>query len=328
MRRLGRSSLRRLAALVAAPALVLAAGFALPHAAAAGPTAVVSDSAEAWFATASTDPCSLVTGCPQGTLADAFPAGTLHVASDGGQEAARSYLVPDLSGLPPGATVLGGLMTIPLAADPQSGTVAADYAEVKACLVTQPVTDAVYGSTATPPAIDCSVTTPAAYSAAAGTLTVDLGMFATAWASGRPEYGVALVPDTPTGPANASWHIALNGRQRAGVGHVRVELSYQPAAAAPSAPTPATSVAPPVRVAPVPPPAAAPLPALTAPPVAPQVAPPPATSGVTVAPRLRAAAFTRVSHYPLPFVLALVLAAGAMVLARMFTKEIDVTDVS
>src|SRR4051794_35705875 len=60
-------------------------------------TATVADSAEAWYADSPVDLCTTPLGCPpQDAPTSPYPADTLHVGVAGGQETARTYVLPDL----------------------------------------------------------------------------------------------------------------------------------------------------------------------------------------------------------------------------------------
>src|SRR4051812_10966745 len=128
-------------------------------------TVEVKASAEAWYAqpeapsvlpaTASPlpDTCTLLgplcTLVPQGPApapaAVVYPLGTLHVEATAGQSTARTYLVPDLSAIPPDATVTSALLTLPLTKQTEGGNRSVETAELVGCVTTGQVTDKVYG---------------------------------------------------------------------------------------------------------------------------------------------------------------------------------------
>jgi hypothetical protein len=214
--------------------------------------------AEAWYQLTRVNSCSSPVGCLPAdvpavpALPDlpvdptVFPADTLHVAWGAGVELARSYVKLDLSSLPEGAKLVSGELTVPLIADPASGTVLADGAGVKACLVDGTITDGVAGSLGAAPNIDCSTSSP--LSAAGDRYTVDLQPFVDAWASGTPDEGIALTP-FESSSFQSVWAIAVPGRNAAGLPHIQAELQYVVAqAAAPPAVAPAAPVAPAAQV--------------------------------------------------------------------------------
>ena len=60
----------------------------------------VPDVAEAWYAAAPIDVCTTPLGCPPDQVPTSpYPADSLHVGVAGGQETARTYLLPDFSPL-------------------------------------------------------------------------------------------------------------------------------------------------------------------------------------------------------------------------------------
>ena len=318
----GRRVARRAALLAAGVALPL--GWLLSAPASGAPsdestrTVTVADQAEAWYADAPVDVCTTPLGCPpQQVPTSPYPADTLHVGVAGGQETARTYLMPALSSLPFDATATAGTMTLPVSTGSTDGTLSASSAKVLACLATAPAPDGTAGSTAAPPAIDCSVAQGLVYDATKNVFTLDLTPFLSAWANGKASDGIALVPSKTTQPTDA-WHVAFNGRKRAGGAHISSSItatvssdtgSVAPLAVTPVAPTPAPPAAPPMPSLPnttVEPPAAAPPVVASAPPVAQQFQP---------------VALSRPFQYPLVFLLPLALLAGAVFLVRLFTRD-------
>lgn len=311
---------RRAAAAVGAlavlgPAVVL--GLAGPARAGSG-TATTPDAAEAWYSSAPVSRCSSPLGCPTAVPTSPYAKDTLHVGVAGGQESARTYVVPDLSGVPFGATLTTGTMTLPVATDTKAGSFQPQTATLTACLVTEPVTDGVDGSSDTPPAVDAHVCSPARYSpAGGGRFTVNLAPLLSRWAAGAPQDGVALLPDlAKAGPATV-WHVALDGRKRSGTPHISSALQFTiapivsvpagPLAPAPVAAPPPTAVSPQLAsdqagsVAQQPPPVIA-KPA------------PQAQQPVALSRPLR-------YQYPLAFLLPLAFLAGAVFLFRLFTGD-------
>lgn len=207
-------------------------GPALPALAAGSGTTVVQPSAEAWYR--STPLCALPTGCVDATGAPSpYADDTLHVAVNGGQEEARTYLQLDLSALPAGTKPSGGTLLLPVASG--AGTRAAGSATMQACAVKVDVQDAD-GSFAQPPAVDCEgASTPATYVPAEGenpaAFTVALAAFASAWTGSAAPGAVALLPSADTAPP-ATWHVAFSGREREGedVVPIRANVAYVSAA--------------------------------------------------------------------------------------------------
>src|SRR4051812_26323400 len=95
------------------------------QAAAQGGRATLSEAAEAWYSMPPADPCASPVGClpADPPVATAYPADTLRVAATAGHETARSFVVPELSGLPRGAVAATGTLVIPVDMDAASGTV-------------------------------------------------------------------------------------------------------------------------------------------------------------------------------------------------------------
>src|SRR5581483_10743331 len=152
------------------------------HAAGAPLAVTVGDVSEAWYADSPIDVCSTPLGCPpQPVPSSPYPADTLHVGVAGGQETARTYVQPDLLGIPFGATLVSGTMTLPLAADAQSGNSSPDAAHLIACAAKAAAPDGTQGSTSKPPEIDCATASPAKYDAKRGLFTVNLAPFLASW---------------------------------------------------------------------------------------------------------------------------------------------------
>lgn len=217
-------------------------------------TVTLGTEAEAWYQLTRVSTCSSPIGCLPAALPappalpdlpvapTVFPAGTLHVGWAGGVELARTYLRLDRSALPKGATLVAGTLRVPVIADPTSGTVLADMAGVKACLVTTSFADGVAGALSAAPGIDCSVSS--SLNADGSGYSVDLQPFLEAWAAGAPDEGLALTPYASSSVTSA-WALAVPGRNAAGLPHVEADLSYVVAqAAAPPAALPAAPVLP------------------------------------------------------------------------------------
>jgi hypothetical protein len=287
-------------------------------------TMTVADAAEAWYAATPIDLCTSPLGCPPSQVPTSpYPADTLHVGTAGGQETARTYLLPDLTTLPVGATAVGGTMTLPLATDSQAGTQSPDTARMVACLATKPVPDGAQGSTAAPPSIDCKVTAKLTFDAKKGLFHLDLTPFLTAWHSGAVPDGIALVRDSTSAQPSDAWHVAFNGRKRARVAHISSAVTYtlpvtstggggthQPAPPPPVVPVPAPVTGGGVAL---PPSTGTGAPAVTPPVVAPQQSAP--------APVTQPVALSLPFQYPLAFLTPLALLAAAVFFVRLFTRD-------
>ena len=283
-------------------------------------TATVQDIAEAWYAAAPIDFCTTPLGCPPAEVPTSpYPADTLHVGVAGGQETARTYVVPNLLAIPFGSTMTGGTMTLPVVTDTQAGTVSPETAKIEACLATKPVTDGVQGSTQAPPAVDCKTSAALKYDAKKAVFTVDLAPLLAAWSGGAPQFGIGLLPDTAKAGPSDAWHVTFNGRKHTGE-HISSVISYTP----PATPTVGSNVPPPAS-APAPPtgvstPTA---PNISLPPATAQ--PPPAAAPQVATPQQPVAqqpvAFARPFQYPMAFLMPLALLAGAVYFVRLFTRD-------
>lgn len=321
-----RQALRRAAVLgatIAVPLgwLLTAPAEAVPQQGEAGPARTVGDAAEAWYAGGPIDICTTPLGCPPAPVPSSpYPADTLHVGVAGGQEAARTYLLPNLLALPAGATATSGVMTLPVDTASTDGTLSADQAKLLACAVTQPFADGSAGASGPAPKTDCKVAARPVYDADKAVFTLDLTRFLKAWATGRPSLGIALVPDAKrVGPTDA-WHVTINGRKLAGRPHVQSLISFTPAPPAPTstssevaapAPSGPPTNRPPVRTPDVPPTTTTP----DAP--APVVAPAQPTTPIAQQPVALSTSF----QYPLAFLFPLALLVGAVFFVRLFTRD-------
>jgi hypothetical protein len=319
-RRVRRSRAWRRAGLLTVGAVTPLVWLSMAAVAAPAHTATVADSAEAWYAAAPVDICTTPLGCPPPQVPSSpYPADTLHVGVAGGQETARTYVVPNLFALPLGATLTGGTMTLPVVTDANAGTVSPDTAKILACLATKPVTDGTQGSTQAPPDVDCKTSAPLKYDAKKTVFTVDLAPLLSAWAKGAPQFGIGLVPDTSKAQPSDAWHVAFNGRKRTGP-HISSLISYTPPA---PIPTPASAPAP-TQAAPPPPVSSGNTPSVSLPPpttaqppaAAPQVAP---TQPQPIA--QQPVALTRSFQYPMAFLMPLALLVGAVFFVRLFTRD-------
>jgi len=206
-----RVPVRRRRAVVAAGGVLLLSGLAAGPAVAADAPRPVALGAQAWF---QRDPsCATPLGCSPTAppSSNPFGAGTLHVAVTGGQESARSYLA--LTGLPAGATVTGGTLTVPLdTMTPGNGSTAPETSKVQVCTTIATVT-AVEGSFDRPPQEDCSSHASAAYVATpAPHLQADLAPLAGALSA--PSVALVLLPDGSVA-ASDFWHVVFSATSRA-----------------------------------------------------------------------------------------------------------------
>jgi hypothetical protein len=177
---------------------------------AAAEAATVPTEREAWYDLL--NPCRIAGSCPAEPPATRpYPADTLHVGVTAGLEDSRTYLTLDLAALPTGARVLSGTLTLPVAGS-DAGTQNATAAKLTACLVTGRINNA-QGSTAAPPATDCGTRSDASLvSGSAGpAFTIDLTRFGT-----RLQQGLAVMASEESMTAGTSWHVAFNGKSRAG----------------------------------------------------------------------------------------------------------------
>jgi hypothetical protein len=165
-------------------------------------SAEVGTSMEAWYARVPS--------------VEARPPDTLHVGVLLGVEESRTYLALDLAGVD-AARVTGGTLRLPV---DLASSRSPELGAIDVCSVGSPG-PAVMGSTDDPPAVDCSVTAPAKFDAAAGALLADLAPFASALAT----TGLALVPHAPA-PGPTTWHVALWGaaNRSAGARPIRATL--------------------------------------------------------------------------------------------------------
>lgn len=257
----GVRTLRALGALGAAVAV--AWPLAVP---AAAQEATVSTVSEAWFQLAGDgsqalpdEVCEVLAPVcaaqpPAAPPPNPYPPGTFHVGVNAGQEEAQAFLTLDDAGVPAGAELEGGTLTIPLA-PADAGTRAPDAAQLQACLVTVPVTQAEAAAAADRPPYDCAtagtvtVEVPAppqpgeepAPDAEGPRLMVDLDPLAAAW-TGTPS--LALVATEETLAAGGTWHLAFSGHEPYGAGAEppAARLRYAEAGPSPSpSPSPATS---------------------------------------------------------------------------------------
>jgi hypothetical protein len=291
----------------------------VPQQAGPGASRTVGDSAEAWYARGAIDVCSTPLGCPPDQVPTSpYPDNTLHVGVAGGQETARTYLLPDLFSLPLGAVATGGTMTVPVDTAGTDGTVSPDRATILACAATQPFTDGTAGSATPAPETDCKTSSRAQYDAKKVAFTIDLTPFLKAWAEGQPSLGIALVPDPAKNAPTDAWHVTINGRKLAGHPHVKSAITFTPP---PPISTPtdtgATAATPPQPPNP---------PAVNTPDVPPATSTP-AEPAPVVAPKQQApvaqqpVAFAHKFQYPMAFLAPIALLLGALFFTRLFTRD-------
>lgn len=166
-----------------------------PGAARADTEVTVPTAKESWYFTT---PVEAPPGSP---AVSPYPAGTLHVGVTGGQEESRSYITLDLGSVSSQDDITGGTLVLPVA--PDAGTHSPESAAVRICRAADPGDD-VEGSTAPPPAADCSLSADAEYDEERNVFEADLDQFL-----GFLDGGLAIVPRTP---AEGSWHVAFYGR--------------------------------------------------------------------------------------------------------------------
>jgi hypothetical protein len=326
--RMRQVALRRaaiLAATIVVPLgwLLTAPAEAVPDKSEPASAATVGDSAEAWYASSPVDLCTTPLGCPpQQAPTSPYPAGTLHVGVAGGQETARTYVLPNLLSLPVGATATGGVMTLPVDTASTDGTVAADSATMLACLATAPFADGTAGASSPAPKVDCKTAAKVQYDAKQVVFTVDLTPFLEAWSAGQPPFGIAVVPDPKAMSPTETWHVTVNGRKASGTKHIQSVVTYTPA---PPTSTGTSSNSTSTKAPPAPTTNANP-PPVSVPNMAPSTTTPdqPAPVVAPTQPAPAAAqpvAFTRPFQYPLAFLAPIGLLVGVVFFARLFTRD-------
>ena len=237
---MSRPQRHRVAAVIAGG--LTAAALVLPVPVASAQTAPVTSpmAAESWYRTTPLDVpsdgnplCDLpvaaaCTPVPEVGVPSQYAADTLHVGVTGGSEESRSFVSLNLSVLPVGAEIAGGTLFLPVATDPQSGTVLPETATLRACLVTAAVKDAVDGAITGAPDADCDTTSPATFRAAEGAqppvFSIDLAPFAQTWRFGAAS--LALVPAEEQAEG-ATWHVAFSRRERQADGAVPITAKLE-----------------------------------------------------------------------------------------------------
>jgi len=194
----------------------------LPLAHAETSTQTVNPSTEAWYQPNPT--CQLPVGClstdalpvqppvapPAEVPTSPFPAGSLHIAVEAGQETARSYL--QLS-LPLGTDILkSASLEVPLDVAQADGSITPEAAKVAVCTFSGSIT-AANGSIASPPAADCTRAVAVTYVATPTPhLKADLGSMLAALSAGA---GLALIPDATKVAQTDAWRVVFSAHDRA-----------------------------------------------------------------------------------------------------------------
>jgi hypothetical protein len=325
-----RTSHARLTAVaVAVTAATTALCFTTPaHADGAQRTASVAFDTESWY---SVPICPQPAACLPST-ADTYPADTLHVAVTAGDESARTYLALPSDAVPPGSTLTGGNLKLPLdTLTAGSGSSAPDLANLQVCTTTAavPITS---GSTAPPPAASCVhhalakiVGTPAS--------ELDVNLTPILATLNQPHTSLVLTA-ADIGMPNANWHVVFSSDTRSSppVAPPSLTLTYLAATTSSSGPLLSAPTVPPAYDSPpgttaieaAPPllngaPTQASVPNPTTAPAA--LGPAPVTLGGNVrAVTPLGNAQTKVFDYPAVFLLPLVLLAGVFGFGRQLTR--------
>jgi hypothetical protein len=212
-------SRRRLAVRVLTAAFVAgsaAIGF-VPVASADSTTTLVPSSA-AWYQPNPT--CAQASGCvttgalpvppPVDIPLSPYPAGSMHVGYDAGQETARSYLAFPYSGVD--GTVTAATLDVPLDLTAADGSTQPETSKVQACLVSAAITP-TEGSIAQPPQVSCDqhallsyVETPTPH------LHADLAPLLTGLLTTS---GIALLPDNTKVTQTDAWRVVFSSAGRA-----------------------------------------------------------------------------------------------------------------
>lgn len=180
--------------------LLLAVATAVPVFASRETT--VGTTRESWYLVTPVPGDPPVAGLPDAPAAppvSPYPAGTLHAGVTAGQEDSRSYIALD-TGAAAGEDVVGGTLTLPVA--PDGGTRSPESAELRVCRA-ESAGDGGRGSTAPPPAAECTIGSPARYSAERNVFEVDLGPLA-----GFLDRGLAIIPVAAS--TESTWHVAFH----------------------------------------------------------------------------------------------------------------------
>lgn len=249
---------RRLRATIPPAAAVAVLAISLLSATpASADTLTVGTTAESWYLFLPTCTAEVLCSPEQVPPVSPFPPGTLHVGLAAGGEVTRAYVKLDLDDVPSDAQLVGGTLTLPVAAEPAAGTLNMEQALINVCFMVRPFGASAAGSAQAPSAPDCFTSSPATLVVLEGgsSFVTDLAPFAERWAAGEPNEGLALVgvPDPnatlPQGISPSTWHVAFNGRDSAAAQKVAATLDYVSPVAEPPPPS---SPVPPVAIPPVP----------------------------------------------------------------------------
>lgn len=205
---------------------VLVAGSAsfglLPLAHADTETQQVVPTTEAWYQPNPT--CGAPTGCvglgslpvqppvapPAEIPTSPYPAGSMHVAVDAGQETARTYLAFSLPLFD--STLTAASLDIPLDLAQADGSIAPENAQVRVCSYQGSIT-AANGSIEQPPAAMCAASAKASYVPTnTPHLHADLAPLLSALSAGG---GLVLIPDAETVAPGDTWRVVFSAHDRA-----------------------------------------------------------------------------------------------------------------
>ncbi|MFN2537440.1 MAG: hypothetical protein ABR549_04710 [Mycobacteriales bacterium] len=193
----------------------VAIGF-VPVASADG-TTTLAPTAAAWYQPNPT--CAAASGCvttgslpappPVDVPLSPYPAGTLHVGYDAGQETARTYLAFPYSGV--AGTVTAGTLDVPLDVAQSDGSAQPETAHLQACLVAAPITS-TEGSISQPPPVDCDQHAVVSYvEKPAPHLHADLAPLLEGLVRAT---GVALLPDATKVTPTDAWRVVFSSPTR------------------------------------------------------------------------------------------------------------------
>jgi hypothetical protein len=311
---------------------VLAAGSAcfgfLPLAHAETQTQTVSPSTEAWYQPNPT--CALPVGCvglgslpvqppvapPAELPFPAFPAGSMHVAVEGGQETARTYLSFSLPLFD--VTLTGAVLEVPLDLAQADGSVAPETSLIQVCSFQGSIQPA-NGSIEAPPTAACTKSAKASY-VPTGTphLRADLTPLLGDLSAGA---GLVLLPDAASVAPTDAWHVVFSSHDRADAAktppatlQVTLEPIETPDGVTPPVTTPPFTTAPPAALGPVG------VPGFVSPPQVPTVTNPAPTVPVTAVPQART--ITVGYAYPTVWLLPLAFLLVVPLIARTLTRDL------
>jgi len=245
-----------------------------------------------------------------------YPAGSMHVAVDAGQETARSYLSFSLPLFD--ATLTAASIDIPVDLTQADGSVTPEAAQIQICSFQGSIT-AANGSIDQPPVASCSASAKASY-LATGTphFHADLTKLLPALSSGA---GLVLLPDAASVAPSDAWHVVFSAHDRADTAKTApatLSVSLSPIETPSFDETPV--VAPPVTIAP---PAIGSVTLPVAPlevPPAPTVQNPAPTVPVQTVPQART--ITVGYAYPTVWLLPLAFLLIVPLVARTLTKDL------